>query len=168
MKRTQRAGDTGQHHRLAHPLERRDRAATNRVTSQPSGSTNATTSGPIPSAAAASRRRELDCAVDPEQAGVLARHAEHERLSADLDLQVVVRDPPAEHLEPGASTRPDALDLGGEGAHARIRSPFGSNSGSAATTPGTHSPKISTAISVPTSCSAGRYAYAMDFSTVYP
>ena len=168
MKRTQRAGDTGQHHRLAHPLERRDRAGHEPRHEPALGLDESDDLRADTECCGSFRRRELDGTVDPEQAGVLARHAEHEQLSADFDLQVVVRDPPAEHLEPGAATWPDALDLSGEGAHARIRSPFGSNSGSAATTPGTHSPKISTAISVPTSCSAGRYAYAMDFFTVYP
>ena len=52
-------------------------------------------------------------------------------------------------------------------AHDRIRSPAGSCSGSAATTPATHSPKISTATSVPISAAAaGKYAYAIDFPTV--
>ena len=44
-------------------------------------------------------RRELDGAVDPEQAGVLPRDAKNEALPVDLDLQVVVRDPTAEDLE---------------------------------------------------------------------
>ena len=77
-----------------------------------------------------------------------------------VDLQVVVRDAAAEDL--------DTRDVAGPGqtrstarrrsslAHARIRSPRGSKSGSSATTPATHSPKISTATSVPTSCSAGQ------------
>ena len=43
-----------------------------------------------------------------------------------------------------------------EARHARIRSPRGSKSGSSATTPATHSPKISTATSAPTSCSGGQ------------
>ena len=110
-------------------------------------------------------RGELDRAVDPEQVGVLARDPQHEALAVDLDLEVVVRDAAAEHLEARRSAGPDALDFRREG-HARIRSPLGSKSGSSATTPATHSPKISTATSVPTSCSAGRYAYAIDFATV--
>ena len=168
MKRTQRAGDTGQHHRLAHPLERRDRAGHEPCHEPALGLDERDHLGPNTKRCGSFGRRELDSAVDPEQAGVLPRHPEHERLPADLDLQVVVRDAAAEHLDASLPTRPDALDRSREVAHARMRSPVGSNSGSAETTPGTHSPKISTAISVPTSCSAGRYAYAMDFSTVYP
>src|SRR5207249_1484900 len=39
--------------------------------------------------------------------------------------------------------------------HARILSPFGSNSGSPVTAPGTHRPKISTSTRVPTSAPSG-------------
>ena len=57
----------------------------------------------------------------------------------------------------------------GYAGYARIRSPFGSNSGSSATRPGIHSPKISTSTGVSTAASAaGRYAYAIERSTVYP
>ncbi len=79
VERAQRRRHALEHRRLAHPLQRSEslprRSA---VTSHPSGSTNATTSGPIPSAAAASRRGELDGPVDPEQVRVLPRDAEHE------------------------------------------------------------------------------------------
>ena len=51
----------------------------------------------------------------------------------------------------------------------RIRSPRGSQSGSAATSPSTHSPKNSTATAVPGAASStGRYAYAMDRPSEYP
>ena len=50
--------------------------------------------------------------------------------------------------------------------HARTRSPCGSKSGSAATSPAIHSPKISTSTGRPGSaCAAGRYAYAIDRAT---
>ncbi len=165
VERAQRSRHALEHRRLAHPLQPGIAPSTKPVTSQPSGSTNATTSGPIPSSRGRLGRGELDRPVDPEQVGVLPRDPQHEVLAVDLDLQVVVRDAAAEHLEACGPARPDALDLGRE-RHARIRSPLGSNRGSSATTPATHSPKISTATSVPTPCSAGRYAYAIDFSTV--
>ncbi len=53
--------------------------------------------------------------------------------------------------------------------YARIRSPFGSNSGSAATSPSIQRPKISIATGIPGSArSGGTYAYAIDRPTVYP
>ena len=164
----QRRGDPREHVRLTHPLDRWD-PALDEARDEPSLGLDELDD--LRADAERSRRLrcgDLDHAVDPEQVRALPGHAQHELLAVDLDLQVVVRDPAAEHLEAGAPARPDPLDLCGECAHARIRSPFGSNSGSSATTPGTHSPKISTATSVPTPCSAGRYAYAIDLSTVYP
>ena len=156
VKRTQSRRNASQHVRLAHPLDRRD-LAVDEAGHQPSLGLDERDD----LRADADRRRrlrcrELDAPVDPQQAGVLPRDPEDEALAVDLDLQVVVRDPAAEHLEACPATWPHALDLGSESAHARIRSPFGSNSGSSATTPATHSPKISTSTSVPTSCSTGR------------
>ena len=135
--------------------------STNRVTSHPSGSTKDDDLGADPERRGRLGGCELDRAIDPEQVRVLSRHAQHEVLAVDVDLEVVVRDAAAEHLEPRATTRPDPLDLGRE-RHARIRSPRGSKSGSSATMPGTHSPKISTVTSVPTPYPAGRYAYAIE------
>ena len=139
--------------------------STKPVTSHPSGSTNATTSGPIPSAAAASVAASSTVRSIPSRFVSFPATRSTKQLAVDLDLQVVVRDAAPEHLELRATAGPDALDLG-RARHARIRSPLGSKSGSSVTTPATHSPKISTATSVPTPCSAGRYAYAIDFSTV--
>ena len=103
--------------------------------------------------------------VDPQQLRVLAADAEDERLAADVDAEVAVRDPTAEDLDARVGTRPDALDDLFD--HARILSPAGSKSGSRATAPGTQSPKTSTSTSLPSTASpAGRYAYAIDFPTV--
>ena len=111
-----------------------------------------------------SRRGMLGAAVDPEELGVLAPDPEDEGLAADRDLEVPVRDPPAERLDRLDAARPDAREDRID--HARTRSPSGSKSGSAATSPPIHSPKISTSTRAPTSCAAGRYAYAIERSTV--
>ena len=149
MERAQRRSDTGQHRRLEHRSS--GGIAPRRTRHEPalgldeSDDLRADTEccGRLPSPRA---RRERSI---PEQAGVLPADAEHEQLSADSTYRLWFVIPPPSTSNRRAATRPDALDLSGEDAHARIRSPFGSNSGSAATTPGTHSPKISTAISVP-------------------
>ena len=52
----------------------------------------------------------LDGAVDPEQLGVAAGDAEHVRPAGDLDLEVVVGDAAAEHLDPCLLAGPDARD----------------------------------------------------------
>jgi hypothetical protein len=52
----------------------------------------------------------LVLAVDPEQLRVLSTDPQDKRLAADLDLEVVVRDPAAERLDDGAGTGPDPLD----------------------------------------------------------
>src|SRR5581483_4576724 len=98
----------------------------------------------------------LDATVDTEQLGVLPADPEDERVAAGADLEVVVRDPAAERLrglDPGGPhPLDDSLD------HERTRSPRGSKSGSAATSPATHSPKISTSTGCPVSeLAAGRY-----------
>ena len=103
--------------------------------------------GPDSKAGCGERCRMLDVAVDAEQRRVLAADPEHERLAAGTNLEVAVRDPASERL--------DRLDAGGPDAgdelvdHARMRSPLGSQSGSAATSPGVHSPKISTSTGCP-------------------
>ena len=48
--------------------------------------------------------------VDAEQLGVVAADPQHERLAADRDLEVVVRDPAAERLGASAPPRPQPLD----------------------------------------------------------
>ena len=59
-----------------------------------------------------------------------------------------------------------AEDRRSYGRSDRIRSPFGSHSGSSATTAGTRSPNTSTSTAVPgTARSTGRYAYAMEAPT---
>ncbi len=152
--------------RLAHPLERRDLARDESCHEPALRLDERDDLGPDAERGGRLGRRELDRAVDPEQAGVLPRDPEHEASPSTSTFRLWFVMPPPSTSTRASTTRPDALDRSREVAHARMRSPVGSNSGSAATTPGTHSPKISTAISVPTSCSAGRYAYAIDFSTV--
>ena len=83
-----------------------------------------------------------DVAVDPEEAGVVAADPQHEALAAGLHLEVVVRDAAAERLDGLDAAGPHAGDDAFD--HARMRSPCGSKSGSALTTPGVQSPKIST------------------------
>ena len=133
----------------------------NRVTSQPSGSRKATTSGPTPTAAAA---RVASCSarrsIPSSSVSRPATRSTYGVAVVERRPDVVVRDPAAEHLEPRVPARPEPLDRRLDAlwhAHARIRSPAtGRRAGSAATRPSTHSPKISTATSVPTSCSAGQ------------
>ena len=104
-----------------------------RVTSQPSGSRKATTSGPTPTprprrVASCSARRSMPSSSVSWPATRSTYASPSER-----DLDVVVRDPAAEQLEPCVPARPEpldsGLDTGGDG-HARIRSPAGSKSGS--------------------------------------
>ena len=102
---------------------------------------------PDPERGRGERGLVLDVAVDPEQPGVLAADPQHERLAAGAHLEVVVRDPAAERLDRLDAAGPDPLDDLVD--HARMRSPAGSKSGSAATSPATHSPKISTSTGCP-------------------
>ena len=138
-----------------------------RVTSQPSGSTKATTSGPTPTDAAVcvascSAARSIPSTAVSRPA-TRSTKTPSERVTFTLWFVI----PPLRTSHVERAVRPDARDGGVElRVHARIRSPAGSYSGSSATTPGTHSPKISTATSVPTSCPAGRYAKAIDDPTV--
>ena len=129
--------------------------ATNRVTSQPSGSTKSTTSGPIPSAAAARVAASSTERSMPRSPVSLpaTRSTYVSPSSSTLTLWFVI--PPPSTSKRASAPGPDALDRSLELAHARILSPFGSKSGSSAISPATHSPKISTATSVPGSCSAG-------------
>ena len=155
----QGGGDAAKGRRLAHPLERRDLALDEPRHEPALGLDEVDDVRPHPHRRGGARRLELDRPVDPEQLGVLARDPEHERPVGPAHLQVVVRDAASEHLEARAAVGPHAAhDLLVAGSHARTRSPAGSKSGSAATSPSTQLPKISTATSVPTSCSAGRYA----------
>src|SRR6266581_199517 len=102
----------------------------------------------------------LDPAVDPEQIRLRPTDPQYERLAVRDDLEVVVRDATAELLDRVDTAGPDAGDDVVD--HARIRSPLGSHRGSAATSPPTRSPKISTSTGCPTTArSAGRYAYAI-------
>ena len=108
------------------------------------------------------RRVPLHRSIDPEQLGLCAGDPQDERLAARDDLEVVVRDATAEPLHPVGTVRPDAGDDVCEPRvvdHIRIRSPLGSHSGSAATSPAIQSPKISTSTAWPTAERlAGRYA----------
>ena len=72
----------------------------NRVTSQPSGSRKATTSGPDADRRGGPRRLVLDPAVDPEQVGPLPGDPEDVDAVGPRHLHVVVRDPAAENLPP--------------------------------------------------------------------
>ena len=166
VERAKRRGDAAQELRRAHRLEQRDLAFDEARDEPALGLDEGDHLGADAELGRPLRRRELDRAVDAEQARVLAGDAEDVDLAVDLDLEVVVRDPAAERLDARRPVGPDALDRSFESAHARILSPFGSKSGSAAISPPTHSPKISTSTSVPTSCSAGTYAYAIERSTV--
>jgi hypothetical protein len=83
--------------------------------------------GPDPDRGRGHTRRMLDAAIDAQQLGVMAGNAQHVDVAADFDLDVVVRDPAAEHLVAGAPTGPHALDRVRElGSHARSLSPAGS------------------------------------------
>ena len=97
----------------------------------------------------------LDLAVDPEPRRVAAADPQHEGLAGD-DLEVAVRDPPAERLDPIDAAGPDPAGKLVRAPRADAL-PSGSNSGSAATSPPTHSPKISTSTGLPTvAAAAGR------------
>ena len=94
----------------------------NRVTSQPSGSTNRDHLGPDPDlgtrAALAARS---DVAVDAQQVGLGAAHSQHERRPVDVDPEVVVGDAAAEQRRDlRRPARPEALDGGGGFHRARI------------------------------------------------
>jgi ADP-ribose pyrophosphatase len=54
-----------------------------------------------------SGRRMLHVAVDAQELGVLAPDPQDKALGAEVDLEVVVRDPPAERLDPNVLTGPD-------------------------------------------------------------
>ena len=98
----------------------------------------------------------LDLAIDPEPRGAAAADPQHEGLAGDRDLEVAVRDSPAERLDPIDAAGPDTAGKLVR-AHERMRVPAGSNSGSAATSPAIHSPKISTSTGVPAvAAAAGR------------
>ena len=72
----------------------------NRVTSQPSGSTKSTTSGPIPSAAAARVAASSTPRSIPRRSVSLpATRSTSTSSPSTVDLEVVVRDAAAEHLE---------------------------------------------------------------------
>jgi hypothetical protein len=129
--------------------------------------------------AAATRRLELDHRGNRQQRTLAGRelgrsrqrslslwaaieHHEHVLVSHDSN------DTPAEPRLKGA----DPSEAGGRASaanprcQARTRSPDGSNSGSRATSPCTQTPKTSTSTEVPISTSGGRYAYAIERSTV--
>ena len=142
---------------LTHPLERWDRAFEEARHEPALRFEEVDDLGPDADRCGGPRRLELGPAVDPEQLGPLPGNAEDEHPVGTRHLQVVVRDPPAENLPARLPVGPDTRDDGLEArAHDRTRSPSGSKSGSAVTAPSTHVPKISTATSVWTSCSAGR------------
>ena len=84
------------------------RPSTNRVTRNPSGSRNATTSGAIPSFAAT---RVAACSAwrsIPSSGRVLASDPQDERVAVYLDLEVSVRDAAPERLEHELPARPNA------------------------------------------------------------
>ena len=166
VERTQARSHPPESRELSHSLDRRNLSRDEAGHEPPLGLDELDDLGADPERGRGARGLDLDLAVDAEQVRVLTRDTEDEGLPVDLDLHVVVRDAASEDLPARLATRPDALDGGVEAAHARIRSPRGSKRGSSATSPATHSPKISTATSVPTPCSAGRYAYAIDSPTV--
>ena len=151
--------------RLAHPLERRDRALDEARDEPALGlDERRRPPGPTPTrrrrlasprARRSGRSRAGRC-PSRRRGGRSARR--RPRPSA---LWFVM--PPPSTSNASAATRPDALDRGRRSSLTRGSArPSGRRAARSATTPATHSPKISTATSVPTSCSAGRYAYAID------
>ena len=132
--------------------------STKRVTSQPSGSTNVDDLRADADRGRGLGRGALDLRGRSRAASVsrpAIRSTKTPSGRVTLTLWFVI--PPPRTSQRDVAVRPDARDRRREGvAHARIRSPAGSKSGSSATTPGTQSPKISTATSVPTSCSSGQ------------
>ena len=126
VERAQRRCDTLEHRRVAHVLERRCRARDEARDEPALGLHELDDLGPDPAFGRGPRCSELDAPVDPQKIGVPTGNPEHEDLSVDLDLRVVVRDASAEHLEASATAGPDALDGVAELGHARIRSPAGS------------------------------------------
>ena len=153
----ERGRDASQLLRLAEMLGRRDRTV-DEARDEPSlGLDEVDDVRPDARGCRRAGRGQLDRAVDAEERGVLPGDAEDEHAVRPRDLQVVVRDAAAEHLPVRAPVGPHPRNRGGERiAHARTRSPVGSYTGSSTTIPSIHSPKISTATSVPTSCSVGR------------
>ena len=158
VDRSQRSGHAGEHRRFAHLVDGRRRSL-DEARDEPSLRLDERDHlRPDAERGCGPRRLQLDGSIDAELIRVLARDPQDEDLAVDLDLEVVVRDPASQGLDVRLSPRPHPLDGGSELAHARIRAPCGSKRGSAAISPATQSPKISTSTCVPTACSAGTYA----------
>ena len=121
--------------------------STKRVTSHPSGSTNATTSGPMPSAAAARVASSSTVRSMPSRSVSLpvTRRTNSSPSTSTLRLWFVIPPPRTSNARsrPG-QTRSTAAASSLMPGSAR---PAGSKSGSAAISPATHSPKISTSTS---------------------
>jgi len=66
--------------------------------------------GPDADGRRSERRLVLDAPVDPEQLRVLAADPEHVGAVVERDLEVPVRDPPAEHFDLRTAARPDPFD----------------------------------------------------------
>ena len=124
----QRACDLAQRLGPPHLLRRDGRALDEPRDEAALGSTNATTSGPTPIDAAT---RAASCSAwrsIPSSSGVASRDPQHEALAADVDLEVVVRDPAAERLDLYLPPRPDrcGYSLGlhaGDPSSRRARAP---------------------------------------------
>ena len=71
---------------------------------------NSITSGPMPTAAAASEASYSTARSMPSNCRVVAADAQHERPAGDVDLHVVIGDAAAEHLDPRLLAGPDAGD----------------------------------------------------------
>ena len=126
VERAERTADPFERLRLAHPLERRDLALDEAGDEPAFGLDEVDDLRPDPERSRRPGRAQLDGAVDAEQVRVLPCHTQHVGLAVELDLDVVVRDPAAERLEPRTAAGPDALDRAGEVRHARILAPAGS------------------------------------------
>ena len=96
--------------RLAHVLERHDRALDEARHEVPLGLDERHHLGPDADGSSRERGLVLDGAVDPERVGVAPGDAEHVRPAGRVDLEVVIGDAAAEHLDPWLLAGPDAGD----------------------------------------------------------
>ena len=96
--------------RLAHVLERHDRALDEAGHEVPLGLDERHDLRPDADRRSRERRLVLDGAVDSERVGVAPGDAEHVRPAGRVHLVVVIRDAATEHLDPWLLAGPDAGD----------------------------------------------------------
>src|SRR5262249_41925243 len=111
VNRSQRRDDAADRLRLLHPLPGHD-LALDEPRHQPALRLHELDDfGTDADGRCGERGLVLDPTVDAEETGLVACDAQHVHLAVvELDLQVVVGDPAAEHADPGVSPRPDPLD----------------------------------------------------------